>query len=97
MGDIQTLSYLNPETTALVLIDLQRGIISMPTEPFTANQVIKNAKRLMDAFHKIKAQIILVRVAGAPDVKDMFRPQADEPMMQKSELTKDWVNYSSGD
>lgn len=82
---------LNSQTTALVLIDLQMGIVAMPTEPFTAQQVIKNARKLIDAFRNAKAQVILVRVAGAPDGKDMLRPLADEPMVRPGEMPKNWA------
>ena len=38
------------DKTALVVIDLQKGIASMPTEPYTADIVIANAARLAQAF-----------------------------------------------
>ena len=95
MNTLQSLSQLNPETTALVLIDLQKGIIAMPTEPLSAKQVIGNAQKLMKAFHQAKAQVILVRVAGAPDGKDTLHPQADEPMMRSGELPEDWAQIVS--
>ena len=92
MDKTKVIITLNPETTALVLIDLQQGIAAMPTEPLTADKVVKNAQRLTEAFHKVKAQVILVRVAGAPDGKDMLRPEADEPIMRRGEMPKDWAN-----
>jgi nicotinamidase-related amidase len=92
MSTTQYLPNLNPETTALILIDLQKGIVLMPTEPLNPDQVIMNAQKLTRAFHKAKAQVILVHVSGAPDGKDMLHPQADEPMMRSSELPKDWAS-----
>jgi len=37
---------LEPATTALVLIDLQRGIASMPTAPHTGAEVVAHAAQL---------------------------------------------------
>ncbi len=85
----------NPETTALVLIDLQQGIVAMPTEPLTTTQVIENAKKLVDVFHAMKAQVILVRVSGSSDGKDMLHPQADEPMMRNGAMPTGWANIVS--
>jgi nicotinamidase-related amidase len=92
MNNTKILTTLNPETTALIIIDLQQGIVAMPTEPLTANQVIKNAKKLAEAFHQAKSLVILVRVAGAPDGKDMLHPQADEPIIQRGTMPVGWAN-----
>lgn len=85
------LSNLDPRTTALVLIDLQQGIVSMPTEPYSTQEVIGNARKLVEAFHQNNALVILVHVAGAPDGKDMLRPGADEPMVRSGDMPKNWA------
>lgn len=36
--------------TALVVIDLQKGIATSPTKPYPAHDVIKNAQKLVNAF-----------------------------------------------
>lgn len=82
---------LHSQTTALVLIDLQQGIVAMPTEPYAPQEVIANAQKLVEVFHQHNALVILVHVAGAPDGKDMLRPQADEPMVRSGELPKNWA------
>jgi nicotinamidase-related amidase len=82
---------IDPKTTALVVIDLQKGIVSMPSEPYTAAQVIDKTKQLRDIFHQIKAQVILVHVCGAPDGKDMLHPKTDSQMIRRSGLSKDWA------
>jgi nicotinamidase-related amidase len=78
------------EKTALILIDLQKGIVSMPTEPNPSNVVIKNANMLVQAFHKNKAQVVFVRVAYSHDGKNMLRQEVDEPTVRKASLTPDW-------
>jgi len=92
MSDVQSLLSLDTKTTVLVIIDLQKGITAMPSEPFTPVQVINNAKKLTDAFHKINALVILVHVAGARDGKDMLHPNTDSPLIKRGGLPRDWAD-----
>lgn len=68
---------LDPHATALVLIDLQRGIIGRETAPHAAKDVVSQARRLAERCRKVGAQVILVRVAFAPDGRDRLAPRAD--------------------
>ena len=70
---------LDPAVTALVLIDLQRGITAMPTQPHSAGDVIANAARLAVAFRAAGAPVITVRVAPSTDGGDVLRTDVDEP------------------
>ena len=70
---------LDPSKTALVLIDLQRGITAFPAEPHTTDEVIANAVRLADAFRAADARVILVHVGISPGGGDRLRVQVDEP------------------
>jgi nicotinamidase-related amidase len=54
---------LFPKSTALVLIDLQKGITSFPIEPRPSSQVIENAAALASRFREFAAPVFLVRVA----------------------------------
>ena len=74
-----SITHLDPKTTALVLIDLQRGITAFPAEPHTADAVIANAARLADAFRGAGAPVVLVRVARSADGGDRLRARVDEP------------------
>lgn len=69
---------LNAEKTALVVIDLQQGIASSarPSAPYTTAQVVQNARRLVDAFTKKDAFVVLVKVSSL-DGKDMLKPNTD--------------------
>lgn len=62
------------EKTALVLIDLQQGIVAMPTA-HPAADVLRNARLLADAFRSRRLPVVLVNVArGAPGrVEQSFR------------------------
>jgi len=64
---------LDPRTTALVLIDLQRGIVSRLTEPYAASDVIARAARLAAAFRDAHAPVVLVNVTYAADDGDRVK------------------------
>lgn len=58
------------ERTALVVIDLQNGIVGRPTQPYPAADVVDRTVRLADAFRAKGLPVVLVRVATAPDGAD---------------------------
>jgi nicotinamidase-related amidase len=66
------LTTLDPQT-ALILIDLQKGIVSLPTAHPTA-EVVKHARTLADAFRSHDLPVVLVNVAGgAPGRAEQMR------------------------
>ncbi len=82
---------IDPKTTALVLIDLQKGIASIQTAPLSSAEVIANSNKLIDAFHLQKAQVVIVRVAFNKDRSDALHPEVDEPMASNpNALPEDW-------
>lgn len=74
---IDTKAFLTQATTALVLIDLQRGITGRQVAPHPAGEVVKNASRLVQAFRAAGSPIIFVRVSPTPQT--MLRPLVDNP------------------
>lgn len=81
---------LDHATTALVLIDLQRGITAGQTVPNAAHDVIARAARLMAACRRSGIHIILVRVDPGPNGVLIPRPQADQPRSAMT-ITADWA------
>ncbi|ALM83621.1 isochorismatase family protein [Bordetella sp. N] len=72
------LTALDPKT-ALVAIDLQKGIVAMPTTPPSAD-VVKAAAQLAKAFRKQGLPVVWVNVAGgAPGRTDTPRPTGERP------------------
>ena len=65
---------IDKSKTALVVIDLQKGVTGRQTAPYAADIVVRNAAALADAFRKIGMPVFLVRVAFSPDGKDALRP-----------------------
>jgi len=61
------------EKTALVLIDMQKGIVALPVAHPIAGVIEKTAK-LADAFHKAGRPVVLVNVDPAK-----FKPSRKEP------------------
>jgi nicotinamidase-related amidase len=70
---------LDPKTTALVLIDLQKGIMRHALSPNSADQVTKVGSTLADTFRKAGAPVVLVNVGFAKDFKDALRQPVDQP------------------
>jgi len=68
---------IDKSKTALVVIDLQRGIVALKTAPHDSEVVVKNAVMLAEAFRQNEMSVFLVRVMPSPDGKDALRPIAD--------------------
>ncbi len=69
---------IDEKSTALVAIDLQKGIASMGRSmaPYDVNTVVKNASELAESFRRHNMQVFLVHVA--PSKGDMLNVIADE-------------------
>jgi len=68
---------LDPRT-ALVVIDLQRGLANIPTvHPF--RDVLANAVRLAEAFRKADLPVVLVTVGFSPDGLDRVLSRTEVP------------------
>ncbi|MFD5077646.1 hydrolase [Streptomyces sp. NPDC058371] len=74
------LSALDPRT-AVVVIDLQNGIVGAPTAPHTGPEVVARTVGLADAFRAHGLPVVLVRVTFAPDGADVVpgRTEAQSP------------------
>src|SRR5471032_810961 len=70
---------LDPRTTALVLIDLQRGIVAGTTMPHASTDVIARGAALAAAFRAREALVVLVRVDPGPHGMLFPRPATDKP------------------
>ncbi|MFF1397358.1 hydrolase [Streptomyces sp. NPDC058287] len=58
------------ERTALVVIDLQKGIVGAPTTPYTGAEVVARSVELANAFRSHGLPVVLVRVSAAADGAD---------------------------
>ena len=76
-------------TSALVLIDLQRGIAAGQTAPNAAADVVSRAARLAAACRGRGMLVVLVRVDPGSDGSLFPRPQADQPRPPMT-ITPEW-------
>ena len=84
---------LDFRTTALVLIDVQKGILSMPLAPHGAPEIVKNAAALAHRFGEVGATVVLTHVAfsGA----DRLTQPVDRPMpMPPGGLPYEWSEFA---
>jgi len=71
------LTTLDP-MSALIVVDLQKGITSRPIEG--VREVVDNSARLADAFRKSGLPVVLVNVTGmAPGRTEQPRPSLTSP------------------
>jgi nicotinamidase-related amidase len=82
---------IDKSSTALVVIDLQKGITGRPAEPHDAATVVANAASLAHAFRTNGMPVFLVRVATSPDGKDRLNPVIDgENPWATMKMPSDW-------
>ena len=70
---------LDAATTALVLIDLQQGILPYAKAPYDAAAVLAHAAPLAAAFRAAKAPVVLVKVGFSADGGDALKAIVDAP------------------
>jgi nicotinamidase-related amidase len=75
--------------TGLVVIDMQKGVLSMPTHPYEAKTVLSNNVKLAKAFRENKMPVFLVHVVFSPGL--WFQPRTDETFAMP-EMPKDWAD-----
>lgn len=78
--------------TALVIIDLQRGVVGRTTSPHSADSVVEQSRRLLEAARRHGVLPVLVHVGGAHDWSDRLRVSADQAMPQR-QLPPDWTEF----
>ena len=82
---------IHKTTTALVVIDLQKGIGAQPMQPYPAEEVIRNAAQLVKAFRKNGMPVFLVHVVAAPET--MLMVESDQPFSRPGPLPPDWSEF----
>jgi len=66
---------IDAKSSALVLIDLQQGIVGRQTVPYAAHEVVKRCAELAAEFRRAGVPVVYVRV----DLADFIRLDVDEP------------------
>jgi nicotinamidase-related amidase len=71
---------LVPASTALVLIDLQQGVLANHLSPIDAPTLTVRSIALAERFRGAGALVVLVHVAFSPDGADLLSQPVDQPM-----------------
>jgi nicotinamidase-related amidase len=88
---------LSAATTALILIDLQKGTVDMPTEPYNGRAVLEKGKELARRFRAAGAPVVLVNVAFSADWRDALQAPVDQPrQMPAGGLPENWTELADG-
>ncbi len=85
---------IDKSKTALVVIDLQKGIAGRQIAPYAFDAIVRNAAALAEAFRRNGMPVFLVRVTPSPDGKDALRPIADAPRPAQTP-PPDWADIVS--
>lgn len=82
---------ISKDRTAVVVIDLQKGIVAMPTEPYPSKLVVENSVKIIEAARKNKMPVFLVHVTPTADGKDALHPAG--AVTFGSDRPSDWAEY----
>jgi nicotinamidase-related amidase len=83
---------LDPKTTALVLIDLQNGIVGRDLVPHAAADVVERGRKMAEAFRSKGAPVVYVRV----DLNDFLRLPVDEAPQIPENLPAEMSEIAAG-
>jgi nicotinamidase-related amidase len=84
-------------TTALILIDLQKGIVGLPTEPHSSAAVLAAGQDLARRFRAAGAPVVLVNVAFSPDFGDALAAPVDQPLQRPpGGFPEGWTELADG-
>jgi nicotinamidase-related amidase len=83
---------IDKSKTAIVVIDLQKGIASRPTRPHAADLVIANAAKLVNAFRNNQMPVFLVHVSHTPGTA--LSVISDETFQRPpGQMPPDWAEF----
>ena len=82
---------IDKRKTGLVVIDMQKGVLSMPTHPHEAKTVLSNNVKLAKAFRESKMPVFLVHVDFSRAL--WFQPRTDETF-ERRDMPKDWADIA---
>ena len=84
---------LDPRTTALVLVDLQKGILGFPLAPHSGAAVLQAGAQLVKRFRAAGATIVLTRVTWSGNFADALQQRVDRPLPGPAQLPPEWGDF----
>lgn len=88
------MTQLNPSRTALVVIDLQDGILPFAGGPHSASDVVARAGRLAEKFRANGSPVVMVRVGWSADYAEALKQPVDAASSADA-LPENWWRYPS--
>ena len=91
MSEERSVLKLDARHTAVVVIDLQNGIVGRPGgAPYPPTAVVANCTRILAAARAAGAQPVLVHVGGASDGADRLHTTTDQAWKSTGQMPPDW-------
>jgi nicotinamidase-related amidase len=88
---------LDPKASALILIDLQRGILATPILPHPTADLLPRASALAGRFRDARAPVFAVHVVFSADFADAPKQPVDQPAQwPPGGLPSDWSDFAEG-
>ena len=84
---------LDPRTTALVIVDLQKGILGFPLAPHSGAAVLQVGAQLAKRFRAAGATVVLTRVTWSRNFADALQQPVDRPLPGPAELPSGWSDF----
>ena len=84
---------LDPRTTALVLVDLQKGILGFPLQPSSGAALLAAGAQLAKRFRAAGATVVLTRVSWSGDFADALQQPVDRPLPGPAQLPAEWAEF----
>jgi nicotinamidase-related amidase len=81
----------DPKRTALVVIDLQHGIVGRTPAPHSGPDVVARASAIAGALRAAGGTVVWVRVTPSPDGRDALTPPTDAPAVTPGERPANWA------
>ena len=86
---------LDPRSTAIVLIDLQKGLLALPLAPHAAPQILATSCRLAGAIASAGGLVVLVRVDFGAGLATAPKGATDVPLaVPPGGVPADWAEIS---
>jgi nicotinamidase-related amidase len=82
---------IDKSKTALVVIDLQKGVTAQPSRPYTAQEVIANAAELVNAIRRNNMPVFLVHVQMTKET--MLNVISDQTFSRPQPASPDWAEF----
>ncbi len=82
---------IDKSKTAFVVIDLQKGVTAMLSRPYTAQEVISHASKLVNAFRKNNMPVFLVHVEMTKET--MLNVISDQTFSRPQSPSSDWAEF----